>query len=96
MSRPTEPLPVDDVLVRKCERLIRRMNRSERARIHRTLLDEARLAHDKTISANDNIVATRLPRDAYATLLNMCDDTQTPLSAFMRKVLLHAIKEHAQ
>ena len=96
MRQRPQPLPVDEVLVRKCERLIRTMNRSERSRVHRTLLDEARTAQDKTSTANDNIVATRLPRDAYATLLNMCDDTSTPLSAFMRKVLLHAIKEHAQ
>lgn len=89
-------LPVDETLIHKCETLIHKMNRSERRRVHRTLLDESRNAADKLITANDNIVACRLPRDAYAALLNIVADGQTDLSAFARYVILKAIKEHTQ
>lgn len=92
VMKTPDPLPVDDLLVLRCERLIRRMNRSERKRIHRTLLDESRSANDKLTTDNSNIAATRLTRDDYASLLNICDETNTDISAFLRKVITREIK----
>jgi len=91
--KPPHPLPVDDLLVLKCERLIRKMNRSERKRIHRTLLTEARYAHDKLSTDNSNVAATRLTRSDYASLLNICEEQNTDLSSFLRRAITKAIKE---
>jgi hypothetical protein len=87
-------LPVDDVLVVKCERLIRKMNRSERKRVHRTLLAASRSASDKILTDNRNIVATRLTWDAYVSLINICDEHSTDISTFLRTAIHNAIKEH--
>jgi len=89
-----EPLPVDEVLVGKTEKLIRKMNRSERRRVHRTLLEEARTAEDKSITDNSNLVSCRLTRDDYASVLNICDDRGEELSAFLRNIIHKEIKEH--
>ena len=89
------PLPVDEFLIVKCERLIQKMNRSERKRIHRALLAMSRSASDKLITDNSNVASTRLTRSAYASLLNICDAHGVAVSAFVRKVVMKAIKETA-
>ena len=93
MNTP-EPLPVDELLIVKCERLIRKMNRSERKRIHRTLLTEARSASDKLTTDNSNIAATRLTQTDYTSLINICEEQQTDISSFVRKAVVKAMKEH--
>lgn len=92
MKTTPAPLPVDDLLIFKCEKLIRKMNRSERKRLHRSLLAVSRSANDKLTSDNSNIAATRLTRDDYASLINICDDTNTDVSAFLRKVVTREIR----
>lgn len=89
------PLPVDELLIVKCERLIQKMNRSERKRIHRALLAMSRSASDKLTTDNSNVASTRLTRAAYASLLNICDEHGVAVSAFVRKVVMKAIKETA-
>ncbi len=89
------PLPVDELLIVKCERLIKKMNRSERQRIHLTLLDARKHAPDKLTTDNSNVASTRLTRSAYASLLNICDAHGVAVSAFVRKVVMKAIKETA-
>lgn len=92
MNTP-EPLPVDEVLVLKCERLIRKMNRSERQRIHRSLLTVSRSASDKLTTDNSNIAATRLTRSDYTSLLNICEEQNADISSFVRRAITKAIKE---
>lgn len=92
MKKTPELLPVDEVLIIKCEQLIRKMNRSERKRLHRSLLAVSRSANDKLTSDNSNIAATRLTRDDYASLINICDDSNTDISSFLRKVVTREIR----
>lgn len=93
VMRTPAPLPVNDALVSKCQALIRKMNRSERRRVHRALLQEAKTAKDKLATDNSNIVATRLTKDDYASVINICDDHDEDLSAFLRRAIHTAIKE---
>ena len=87
-----EPLPVDDLLIFNCEKLIKKMNRSERKRIHRALLSVSRDANDKLVTDNSNIAATRLSHADFERLINICDEKHTDISAFLRKVLSREIK----
>ena len=87
-----EPLPVDDLLIFKCEKLIKKMNRSERKRIHSALLSVSRSASDKLTSDNSNIAATRLSHADFERLINICDDAGTVVSAFLRKIISREIK----
>lgn len=86
------PLPVDERLIVKCERLIKKMNRSERKRIHRSLLEASRDASDKLTTDNSNIAATRLSHRDYERLINICNDRRTDISSFLRKVVTREIK----
>ena len=86
------PLPIDELLICKCEKLIKKMNRSERKRIHRALLSVSRDANDKLHTDNSNIAATRLSHTDYASLINICDEKHTDISSFLRKVLAREIK----
>ena len=86
------PLPIDELLICKCEKLIKKMNRSERKRIHRALLSVSRDANDKLVTDNSNIAATRLSRQTYASLINICDEKHTVISEFLRKVITREIK----
>lgn len=90
------PLPVDDALVEECESLIKQMNRSERARVHRTLLDERRDARDKSICSNDNIVACRLPHDNADFLETLCADLGTSISNWCRTLITAEIQKEKQ
>ena len=85
-------LPIDEQLIVKCERLIQKMNRSERKRIHRSLLEASRDANDKLVTDNSNIAATRLSHGDYERLINICDDAGTDISAFLRKIISREIK----
>lgn len=87
-----EPLPVDDLLIFKCEKLIQKMNRSERKHIHRALLNASRSASDKLTSDNSNIAATRLSHADFERLINICDEHRTDISAFLRKIVTREIK----
>ena len=87
-----EPLPVDDLLIFKCEKLIKKMNRSERKRIHRALLSVSRDANDKLVTDNSNIAATRLSHTDFSSLINICDEHHTDISSFLRKVISREIK----
>ena len=86
------PLPIDELLLVKCEKLIKKMNRSERKRIHRTLLNASRSASDKLTSDNSNIAATRLSHADFERLINICDERQVDISSFLRKVISREIK----
>ena len=87
-----EPLPVDDLLIFNCEKLIKKMNRSERKRIHRALLSVSRDANDKLASDNSNIAATRLSHADFERLINICYERHTGISSFLRKVISREIK----
>lgn len=86
------PLPIDELLICNCEKLIKKMNRSERKRIHRALLSVSREANDKLTSDNSNIAATRLSHADFERLINICDASHTDISAFLRKVITREIK----
>ena len=85
-------LPINELLIGKCEKLIKKMNRSERKLIHRTLLNTSRSAADKLHTDNSNIAATRLSRQTYASLINICDENHIVISEFLRKVITREIK----
>ena len=85
-------LPIDEQLIVTCERLIQKMNRSERKPIHRSLLSVSRDANDKLVTDNSNIAATRLSHGDYERLINICDERHTDISAFLRKVITREIK----
>ena len=87
-----EPLPVDDLLIFNCEKLIKKMNRSERKRIHRALLSVSRDANDKLHTDNSNIASTRLSHTDFERLINICDNAGTVVSAFLRKIISREIK----
>ena len=91
MNTPV-PLPIDELRIFQCEKLIKKMNRSERKRIHRTLLNASRSAEDKLTSDNSNIAATRLSHADFERLINICDEHRTDISAFLRKIVSREIK----
>ena len=91
MNTPV-PLPIDELLIFKCEKLIKKMNRSERKRIHSALLSVSRSASDKLTSDNSNIAATRLSHADFERLINICDEKHTVISEFLRKVITREIK----
>ena len=91
MNTPV-PLPINEMLIGKCEKLIKKMNRSERKQIHRALLSVSRDANDKLFTDNSNIASTRLSRTDYERLINICTDRRTDISSFLRKVVTREIK----
>lgn len=92
--RPTpQPLPVDDARVASICEDINTLNRSERHKVHQHLLVVSRDAHDKLLTNNATIVATRLDQASYDALLNICDDQNLRISDFARRVLIRAITQ---
>ena len=86
------PLPIDELLICNCEKLIKKMNRSERRKIHRSLLSVSRDANDKLVTDNSNIAATRLSHADFERLINICDERHIDISSFLRKVISREIK----
>lgn len=87
------PLPVNEALVRKCESLIRKMNRSERQRVHQTLMEARKNAPDKLTTDNSNIIHARLTKDDFLSVLNIVDDSDTDISLFVRDAVKTAISK---
>ena len=92
MNRPSS-LPVDELLVWKCQRLIETMNRSERARVHRLLIAQSKTAKDKLVTDNTNLVSVRLSRDDFVSVINIVEDENIEVSAFLRKLIQRSLKE---
>jgi len=92
--RTPDPLPVNETLVRKCEQLIRRMNRSERQRVHQTLLEERKHAPDKLTTDNSTVIHARLTKDDFLSVLNIVDENDTDISSFVRDAVKKAMKEN--
>ncbi len=87
------PLPIDDARVASIGEDINDLNRSERHKVHQHILVVSRDAHDKWVTNNATLVATRLDQWSYDCLLNICEDQNIRISDFTRRVLIRAIRQ---
>jgi len=96
MRHKPQPLPIDTEMVDAICGDIATLNRSERHKVHQHLLTISRDAHDKLVTNNATIVATRLDQVSYDRLLNICEEQNICISDFARKVLNRAIRQETR
>jgi len=96
MKHKPLPLPIDAEKVDAICDDINILNRSERHKVHQHVLLISRTAHDKLITNNATIVATRLDQASYDCLLNICEEQNICISDFARKVLIRAIRQETR
>ena len=89
-------LVINESLVHRVELLLAKMNRSERARVHRSLLQQSRNAHDKLVTDNRNLLSCRLTKDDYGSVLNMCGENSAEISSFLRTLIKTYLREKPQ